>query len=300
MDYDPLDFESDYPLLDGPLVNPKREKVTTLDDLLSDHYKKKNEVVERESKRAKTRNNSNSNDDDDDNDDDGKEFVSRIINECEKQVFENQVPFQKSGFQTMDVKIEEFERESKRAKTCKNSNSNDDDDDDNDNGKEALVSRKINECHEQVLEKQVVDRKSGLQTMDEKIEEFGLSNIRAAQQDSERDHKLDQILKILTETRDNMRAQEHKIDSIEHQQIAQEKSVNNVIQKFAFAVTNSSIWNTKALQVILCEFQRQGHFTPEGNRVVQAMNEELMKNSHEMWKINNALLSHPSPSKYGR
>ncbi|XP_050214432.1 uncharacterized protein LOC126665631 isoform X2 [Mercurialis annua] len=80
---DPLDFEFEAPLVHkSPLIVQKRKKVIGLDDLLTDHYKEKSKVIERESKRAKSRKNYNS-----DEDDYSKEaLLSRKINECHKQM----------------------------------------------------------------------------------------------------------------------------------------------------------------------------------------------------------------------
>ncbi|KAF2300675.1 hypothetical protein GH714_015109 [Hevea brasiliensis] len=81
---DPLDFESEDPLLSSPVINQKRKKVIGLDDLLTDYYKEKSKVIERESKRAKAKKNYNS-----DEDDNGKEaLLSRKINECHNQMRE--------------------------------------------------------------------------------------------------------------------------------------------------------------------------------------------------------------------
>ncbi|XP_065869281.1 uncharacterized protein [Euphorbia lathyris] len=79
----PLDFESEDPLLSAP-VTKKRKKVIGLDDLLTDFYKEKSKMIERESKQAKARKNDNSDDDESDN---RKEaMLSRKINECHNQM----------------------------------------------------------------------------------------------------------------------------------------------------------------------------------------------------------------------
>ncbi|XP_015577597.2 uncharacterized protein LOC8275232 isoform X1 [Ricinus communis] len=80
---DPLDFESEDPLASTPAITQKsRKKVIGLDDLLTDYYKEKSKVIERESKRAKSRKYYNS-----DEDDCGKEaLLSRKINECQNQM----------------------------------------------------------------------------------------------------------------------------------------------------------------------------------------------------------------------
>ncbi|XP_037492639.1 uncharacterized protein LOC105628018 isoform X2 [Jatropha curcas] len=80
---EPLDFESEDTLLSAPVINQKRMKVIGLDDLLTDYYKEKSKVVEREAKRAKaSKKNYNS-----DEDDRCKEaLLSRKINECHNQM----------------------------------------------------------------------------------------------------------------------------------------------------------------------------------------------------------------------
>ncbi|KAH9660535.1 actin protein 2/3 complex subunit-like protein [Citrus sinensis] len=75
---DPLDFENEDPLLTNPVVNKKRKKAIGLDDLLTDHYKQKSQILEREKKRAaKAKKNYNS-----DEDENGKEaLLSNIMEE---------------------------------------------------------------------------------------------------------------------------------------------------------------------------------------------------------------------------
>ncbi|OAY51545.2 uncharacterized protein LOC110613563 isoform X1 [Manihot esculenta] len=82
---DPLDFESEDQLLSSPVINQKsRKKVIGLDELLTDYFKEKSKVIERECKRAKAKKNYNS-----DEDDGGKEaLLSRKINECRNQMRE--------------------------------------------------------------------------------------------------------------------------------------------------------------------------------------------------------------------
>ncbi|KVH90754.1 hypothetical protein Ccrd_007244 [Cynara cardunculus var. scolymus] len=66
MEEDPFDFESDVLLATSPIVAPnRRRKVIGLDDLLVDHYKEKNRVIERKSKLAKIKKTYNSDDEED-------------------------------------------------------------------------------------------------------------------------------------------------------------------------------------------------------------------------------------------
>ncbi|KAK9175773.1 hypothetical protein WN944_027782 [Citrus x changshan-huyou] len=83
---DPLDFENEDPLLTNPVVNKKRKKAIGLDDLLTDHYKQKSQILEREKKRAaKAKKNYNS-----DEDENGKEaLLSNIVNSCQNQAYYN-------------------------------------------------------------------------------------------------------------------------------------------------------------------------------------------------------------------
>ncbi|KDO60262.1 hypothetical protein CISIN_1g012734mg [Citrus sinensis] len=82
---DPLDFENEDPLITNPVVNKKRKKAIGLDDLLTDHYKQKSQILEREKKRAaKAKKNYNS-----DEDENGKEaLLSNIVNSCQNQMEE--------------------------------------------------------------------------------------------------------------------------------------------------------------------------------------------------------------------
>ncbi|KGN64767.1 uncharacterized protein LOC101216339 isoform X1 [Cucumis sativus] len=78
----PLDFESEDPLLSSPVALKKRKKIIGLDDLLTDHYKDKCKLVEKESKLAKKRKNYDS-----DDDDFGKEaVVSQVVDECQNKM----------------------------------------------------------------------------------------------------------------------------------------------------------------------------------------------------------------------
>ncbi|GMY15940.1 hypothetical protein FCV25MIE_11179 [Fagus crenata] len=81
---DPLDFEFEDPLITSSVVTKKRKKVIGLDDLVSDHYKEKSKLVERESKQAKNRKNYNS-----DEDVNTKEAsLHQVINQCQNQMTE--------------------------------------------------------------------------------------------------------------------------------------------------------------------------------------------------------------------
>ncbi|KAM7522417.1 hypothetical protein LguiA_012319 [Lonicera macranthoides] len=85
----PLDFESEDLLLPSPLPNKKtkRKKVIGLDDLLTDYYKEKSKVIEKESKRAKVKRNYSS-----DEDEDTKEAeLSRCVEECQKEACMGQI-----------------------------------------------------------------------------------------------------------------------------------------------------------------------------------------------------------------
>ncbi|KAI3679482.1 hypothetical protein L2E82_51394 [Cichorium intybus] len=83
MEEDPFDFESDALLASSPVVAPKRrKKVIGLDDLLMDHYKEKNRVIERESKLAKTKKTYNS----DDEEDGRVAKLSKYVDECHEKM----------------------------------------------------------------------------------------------------------------------------------------------------------------------------------------------------------------------
>ncbi|CAH1452555.1 unnamed protein product [Lactuca virosa] len=83
MEDDPFDFESDALLASSPVVAPKkRKKVIGLDDLLVDHYKEKNRVIERESKIAKTKKAYNS----DDEEDGRVAKLSKYVDECHEKM----------------------------------------------------------------------------------------------------------------------------------------------------------------------------------------------------------------------
>lgn len=60
-----------------------RKKIIGLDDLLTDHYKQKSKLIEKEKKRAKAKKNYNS-----DEDESGKEaLLSNIVNSCQNQAW---------------------------------------------------------------------------------------------------------------------------------------------------------------------------------------------------------------------
>ncbi|KAL5765686.1 hypothetical protein ACOSP7_016303 [Xanthoceras sorbifolium] len=83
MDLDaPLDFENEDNLVSQPVVNKKRKIVIGLDDLLTDHYKQKSKLIEKEKKKAKASKNYNS-----DEDETGKEaLLSNIVNSCQNKM----------------------------------------------------------------------------------------------------------------------------------------------------------------------------------------------------------------------
>jgi hypothetical protein len=80
---EPLSFESeDLRIPSSLLTKTKRKKVIGLDDLLTDYYKEKSKIVEKESKRAKVKKNYSS-----DEDDDRKEAeLSRCVEKCQKEM----------------------------------------------------------------------------------------------------------------------------------------------------------------------------------------------------------------------
>ncbi|KAJ4825053.1 hypothetical protein Tsubulata_009719 [Turnera subulata] len=77
----PLDFEFEDPLRPSPLPVNRRKKVIGLDDLLTDYYKEKSKVIERESKRAK----SGKHFDSDEDEDDKETFLLKKIDHCHDQ-----------------------------------------------------------------------------------------------------------------------------------------------------------------------------------------------------------------------
>lgn len=80
----PLDFEFEDVHLSSSVVTKKRKKVIGLDDLLSDYYKQKSKLVERESKQAKAQKNYNS-----DEDVNTKEAsLTEVIDQCQNQMRE--------------------------------------------------------------------------------------------------------------------------------------------------------------------------------------------------------------------
>nr|GEU54230.1 hypothetical protein CTI12_AA185830 [Tanacetum cinerariifolium] len=84
MEDDPFDFESDVLLATSSVLVPTKKKkvVIGLDDLLVDHYKEKNRVVERESKLAKTKKIYANSDDEED----GRVAkLSKYVDECHEK-----------------------------------------------------------------------------------------------------------------------------------------------------------------------------------------------------------------------
>uniref|UniRef100_A0A9I9CKE4 Coiled-coil SMC6 And NSE5 INteracting (CANIN) domain-containing protein n=1 Tax=Cucumis melo TaxID=3656 RepID=A0A9I9CKE4_CUCME len=78
----PLDFESEDPLLSSPVALKKRKKIIGLDDLLTDHYKDKCKLVEKEAKLAKKKKKYDS-----DDDDFGKEaVVTQVVDQCQNKM----------------------------------------------------------------------------------------------------------------------------------------------------------------------------------------------------------------------
>ncbi|PWA81651.1 hypothetical protein CTI12_AA185830 [Artemisia annua] len=85
MEEDPFDFESDVLLATSPVLPPTKRKKTVidLDDLLVDHYKEKNRVVERASRLAKTKKIYANSDDEED----GRVAkLSKYVDECHEKM----------------------------------------------------------------------------------------------------------------------------------------------------------------------------------------------------------------------
>ncbi|XP_061339959.1 uncharacterized protein LOC133286544 [Gastrolobium bilobum] len=79
---DPLDFEVEDDLLKSPTINNnKRKKVIGLDDLLKDHYREQNTLIEKRKKQAKAKNKRSY------DDEDRKEaWLTRIVDKCHNQL----------------------------------------------------------------------------------------------------------------------------------------------------------------------------------------------------------------------
>ncbi|OVA17974.1 hypothetical protein BVC80_1835g379 [Macleaya cordata] len=87
MDFDgPLDFESEDPLFVSSAPTKKRKKIIGLDDLLTDYYKDKSKLIEKESKRA-TASKYYSSDEDEDITRKSKQ-LAQLVDKCENQVQE--------------------------------------------------------------------------------------------------------------------------------------------------------------------------------------------------------------------
>ncbi|XP_023640259.1 uncharacterized protein LOC17888683 [Capsella rubella] len=86
MDLDgPLDFENEDPLVNPPAAIEKRKKVIGLDDLLSDFYKEKSKVIDKQNKKRKVTKVYDS----DDDDELGKVAqLSQCVDECHSQMNE--------------------------------------------------------------------------------------------------------------------------------------------------------------------------------------------------------------------
>lgn len=78
---EPLDFESEDPLMASPSFSAKRRKVIELDDLLSDYYREKNALSKEKTKTTTTLKGYNS-----DEEDDRTRMLSEVVNDCQKQV----------------------------------------------------------------------------------------------------------------------------------------------------------------------------------------------------------------------
>ncbi|KAF5196965.1 Actin protein 2/3 complex subunit-like protein [Thalictrum thalictroides] len=86
---DPFDFNFHrYDPFHPSVPTQKRKKVIGLDDLLTDFYKEKNKLLEKESKRAKVRNSNEDNEDDEPTLNKEETFLSNMVDDFQKQVEE--------------------------------------------------------------------------------------------------------------------------------------------------------------------------------------------------------------------
>uniref|UniRef100_A0A1J3IVI2 Coiled-coil SMC6 And NSE5 INteracting (CANIN) domain-containing protein n=1 Tax=Noccaea caerulescens TaxID=107243 RepID=A0A1J3IVI2_NOCCA len=80
----PLDFENEDPLVNPPASVEKRKKVIGLDDLLSDFYKEKSKLIDKQNKKRKA-----SKVYDSDDDEHGQEAaISKYVDQCQNQMNE--------------------------------------------------------------------------------------------------------------------------------------------------------------------------------------------------------------------
>ncbi|XP_024003832.1 uncharacterized protein LOC18027425 [Eutrema salsugineum] len=79
----PLDFENEDPLVNPPASVGKRKKVIGLDDLLSDFYKEKSKLIDKQNKKRKV-----SKVYDSDEDEHGQEALLSIVDSCQNQMNE--------------------------------------------------------------------------------------------------------------------------------------------------------------------------------------------------------------------
>ncbi|CAA7017921.1 unnamed protein product [Microthlaspi erraticum] len=81
----PLDFESEDPLVNPPASVEKRKKVIGLDDLLSDFYKEKSKLIDKQNKKRKA---SKVYDSDDDEQHSQEAVISKYVDQCQNQMNE--------------------------------------------------------------------------------------------------------------------------------------------------------------------------------------------------------------------
>lgn len=88
MDYDgPLDFESEDVVVSAPIQDTKkRRKVIGLDDLLTDYYKERSKLVEKEYKKKSVEKCYNSDDDEDKTRKNKEALLSKFVDNCQNQV----------------------------------------------------------------------------------------------------------------------------------------------------------------------------------------------------------------------
>ncbi|XP_027909000.1 uncharacterized protein LOC114168405 [Vigna unguiculata] len=83
---DPLDFELEDDLLKSPAINTKRKKIIGLDDLLKDHYKEQNKLLERRKKQTKANTKANKRKTSYDDEDSKEAKLTRLVEKCHKQL----------------------------------------------------------------------------------------------------------------------------------------------------------------------------------------------------------------------
>ncbi|XP_020214916.1 uncharacterized protein LOC109798895 [Cajanus cajan] len=81
---DPLDFEVEDALLKSPPINNKRKKIIGLDDLLQDHYREQDKLLEKGNKKANTKAKKKKSSYDDKDSKEAK--LTRIVEKCHNQL----------------------------------------------------------------------------------------------------------------------------------------------------------------------------------------------------------------------